>query len=275
MHIHFNSHKKSHSHGNKTLDMDQYAVKSGLAFVNPDLKLLMGVLSLFFCLLSKTGITSVIVAIIMVSLILFIGKVRFCEYLHLILIPFTFILLSAIVLLVDISKQKLGFIDIPVFGWYLAITKASLFISARVSIKALCSVTCLYMISLSTPMYEIIAVLRKCKTPEIVIELMYLIYRFIFILLDAYHNMKLSADTRLGYRNLKRSYHSFFGICMNLFVISFQKASKHFNAMEARGYDGSLMFLEEKKQLTKIQIRISAVYVFVILICLVVERIGI
>jgi cobalt/nickel transport system permease protein len=275
MHIHLRFLRKKHSHGNRTLDMDQYAVKSGLAYVNPDLKLFVGVISLILCLLSERGITSIIIAGIMIGFILYFGKVKVTDYWHLILIPFSFILLSGIVLLIDVSQNRMGFIDIPLFNHYLVITEYNLNMSIKVSVKALCSVTCLYMISLSTPMYEVIGVLRKCKVPELVIELMYLIYRFVFVLLESYNNMRTAADTRLGYINWIRSYHSFFGISTNLFVIAFRKASQNFNAMEARGYNGSLMFLEEEKYVTKKHLFISGVYLLFILVILVIERVWI
>lgn len=275
MHFHSRSQKKRHGHGNRTLDMDLYAVKSGLANVNPDFKFWVGVLSLCLCLLSPNGITSIVISIAMIGIILRIGKVKAKDYFRFIQIPLSFILLSQVVLLFDFSKFNVGEISIPFYGYYIIATKETFNYSVLVSIKALCSVTCLYMISLSTPMYEIIAVLRRCKVPEIMIELMYLIYRFIFVLLEAYQNMKQSAKTRLGNTNLIRSYHSFFGICMNLFVISYQKASKHFDAMEARGYNGHLRFLEEKKVITTKHIIICMVYAIIILTVFTIERVWI
>lgn len=275
MHIHSRFQNKRHSHGNRTLDMDLYAVKSGLAHVNPDFKFGIGLLSLILCLLSPKGVTSILIAMTMIVLILHVGNVKPRDYFRFIRIPLSFILLSQIVLLFDLSKIRMGDINIPIMGYYFIATKETFLSSFLVSIKALCSVTCLYMISLSTPMYEIIAVLRRCKVPEIMIELMYLIYRFINVLLEAYQNMKLSAKTRLGYTNWIRAYHSFFGICTNLFVISFQKASKHFEAMEARGYNGHLLFLEEKKVITRKYIIISALYFIIIVTSLIVERIWI
>jgi cobalt/nickel transport system permease protein len=267
--------KKHHNHGNRTLGIDQHAVNSGLAYVNPELKVIVGISSLLICLISKNGITSIIVAIAMIFVTLYYGKIKADEYWHMIMIPFSFILLSGIVLLVDISKCRMGYIDIPIFSTYLIITKESLMSAVIVSTKALCGICCLYMISLSTPLYEIIGVLKRCRVPEIVIELMYLIYRFIFVLLETYHGMKTAADTRLGYINLKRSYQTFFGVCSNLFVVAFKKASKSFDAMEARCYDGKLTFLEKKKLVTAKQIQVVGVYLFGTIIILVLERIWI
>ncbi|PXV96145.1 cobalt/nickel transport system permease protein [Lachnotalea glycerini] len=276
MHIHFNKkHRKYHKHGGKTLDIDQYAVQSGLVDMNPDLKLLTGVLSLVLCLMSPNGITAIVVAVFMLYITLYHGKLKALQYFNLILIPLFFITLSGLVLLVDFSKKKFGFFNISILGGYLIVTQTSMKTAFLVSTRALCSITCLYMISLSTPLFEIIGVLRKYKVPEIIIELMYLIYRFIFILLEAYHNMKTAADTRLGYCNIKRSYYSFFGICSNLFVIAFQKASKSFDAMEARGYNGNLKFLEKDKPVKRLQIVFFLFYCFIMFMILVLERIGI
>jgi energy-coupling factor transporter transmembrane protein EcfT len=159
MHFHLKGQSyKYHKHGNRTLQIDQYAVQSGLAYVNPDCKLFAGICSLLLCLLSRYGIM-----------------------------------------------------------------KESIRAAMLISTKAMCSITCLYMISLSTPVHEIIGVLYKCKIPKIMIELMYFVYRFIFILLESYHNMKTAADTRLGYINLKRSYDSFFVSALIFLLFHFKR----------------------------------------------------
>lgn len=266
-------HKKQHSHGNRTLDIDQLAVRSGLAKFNPDLKIVVGIGSLIICLLSKNCVSAVIAAFVMIFLTVHFGKIKCKDYWHMIMIPFTFIALSGIVILVDFSKVQGGVIDIPFFTIYLSITKTTIISAASVSIKAFCGICCLYMISLSTPLYEIIGVLKRCRVPKIIIELMYLMYRFIFILLDAFHNMNLSAETRLGYITLQRSYQSFFGVCSNLLVVAFKKASQSFDAMEARGYDGIIAFIEKKKPITRKQIVVVGIYFISLIMILAAERI--
>jgi cobalt/nickel transport system permease protein len=266
-------HKKQHSHGNRTLDIDQLAVHSGLAKFNPDLKIGLGIGSLIICLLSKNCISAIIAACVMIFVTVHLGKIKCKEYWNMILIPFTFIALSGIVILVDFSKVQQGFIDIPIFTIYIAITKTTIISAAIVSIKAFCGICCLYMISLSTPLYEIIGVLKRCRVPKIIIELMYLMYRFIFILLDAFYNMNLSAETRLGYITLQRSYQSFFGVCSNLLVVAFKKASRSFDAMEARGYDGTITFIDKKKPITRKQIVVVGIYFISLIMTLTAERI--
>lgn len=62
-------------------------------------------------------------------------------------------------------------------------------------LKALGAVSALYMMTLTTPLSEIIAVLRKAHVPKLIIELMNMIYRYIFIMIDTHSRMKNSAES--------------------------------------------------------------------------------
>lgn len=236
-----------HTHGGQILKMERYAACSRLASLNSMLKMVTGVASLCICVLSSGSLTPMAVGAVMVFATVFLGNMEGRAYLHLMLLPFSFIMLSTIAILVDITRQGLGFIDIPIGSFYLSITKESLMETQRVILKALGALTCLYMISLSTPLHEIIGVLKRCRVPALMIELMYFIYRFLFILMDVYRQMKTAANSRLGYQNLKRSYRTFFGICTNLLVLAFYRARRTFDAMESRCYDGNVRFMEEEK----------------------------
>ena len=48
--------------------------------------------------------------------------------------------------------------------------------------RAMGGVSCLYFLSLSTPLPEVIHCLEKIHVPQVVLELMFLIYRFLFLL---------------------------------------------------------------------------------------------
>ena len=115
-------------------------------------------------------------------------------------------------------------------------------------LKIFAAISALQMLTLSTPSSEIIYVLRKAHVPKIVVELMSLIYRYIFILMDVYTKMKNSAKSRQGYCDFKTSCYTFGGIASNMFIISLGKANAYYDAMEARCYDGELLFLEEDKK---------------------------
>lgn len=136
-------------------------------------------------------------------------------------------------------------------------------------LKVFAGISALEMMTLSTPISEIICVLRKAHVPKIIIELMSLIYRYIFILMDVSIKMKNSAKSRQGYCDFKTSCYTFGSIASNILIISLKKANAYYDAMEARCYDGDLMFLEEHKSVEIMQIVFSVVFiVFLILIWL-------
>lgn len=103
-------------------------------------------------------------------------------------------------------------------------------------------------ISLSTTVPEFIGVLQSLKIPGVVIELMYLVYRYIFVLLERFEQMNIAAQSRLGYQGVRGSFYTFTHLGGNLLVSSFRQSSLCFDAMESRGYQGKLDFLTEKKE---------------------------
>lgn len=115
-------------------------------------------------------------------------------------------------------------------------------------LKVMGSLSCLYFISLTTPMIDVISVLAKLKVPSFLIELISLVYRFIFIVLETSEMMFISQNSRLGYRDIKTSYKSLGALASTLFIRSFKRANDLYTALEARGYNGELKVLEEQVQ---------------------------
>jgi cobalt/nickel transport system permease protein len=83
-------------------------------------------------------------------------------------------------------------------GGYLAVDDASLLYGVNLFFTALSAVSCLYFLSLTTPMVDIMGALRRMRCPAILIELMFLMYRFTFVLLDTAHAISILAKCRLG-----------------------------------------------------------------------------
>lgn len=127
------------------------------------------------------------------------------------------------------------------------------------------------MMSLSTPINEFITVLKKLHLPEMLAELMNLIYRYIFILFDVAVQMQTAARARLGYVNFYRSCKSFAGIAGNLFLIALKKAGTYYDAMVSRGYDGTMDFLTEDKPLKLWQIFGSVLYFLIMIFIAIIE----
>lgn len=264
-----------HSHGEQIVSAESWMSGSVLESQNPGIKMILALSSLWICIISKSVVTPVAIGLAMVFITLYFGKMDGRTYARFLCIPVSFLLLSGMVLLVDITRQRYGFLDIPVGAFYLSVTKDSIAETGLVMAKALAGITCLFMLSFSTPVNEIAGVLKRLRVPPLVIELVYFIYRFLHILLETYSHMHIAADSRLGYRSVSGAYASFTSICTNLLVLAFFRASKSFDAMESRCYDGAVQFLEREKPVTGGQVALLAVYLVAAAAMLVLERIWI
>lgn len=259
------THRHNHDHG--ILSMDRFAQNSSLKDINPTLKLGISVASLFYCIAINSNLIPLIIAIIMTSATIIAAKTPVSYYFSLMKFPIIFIVISFLTLVINFPKEAMGVFNLKLFNFYLCITKEGLFEGMRVTIKAYSAVTCLYFINLTTPIQDIIEVLKKLHVPNIVIELMYLIYRYIFLLMDVQHKMTISAMSRLGYMDRKNSWYTFSHISGNVIVNSFRRSSSSYDAMESRCYDGEISFLTREKKVKGSHIIIAILYIAVIFIC--------
>ena len=241
-------HRIAHKHGEGSA-IDYYAYASRIREWNPTFKVAFALLTLLLCVVLNNPFVSVAVILTMAYLTVVKGGIPLSAYLSVLLIPLTFIILGTIAIGIDFSSQPQGDFNLN-FGWgYLFTSMEKLQEMAFLMLKVFGAVSAMIMMTLSTPSSEIIGVFRKAHVPRLIIELMNLIYRYIFILLDVFNNMKNSADARQGYCDFKTACYTFGSVASNMLVVSMKKANAYYTAMEARGYDGELNFLEADKKL--------------------------
>ena len=231
------------------ISIDIYAQGSRLKSVNPTLKLCTLLALVIICIASGTAITGVFLTLAALVLAVLVGGLRMREYVRIIALPASFLLVAGLALLFDVSSEPGGLLNLPIFGFWLSVSTTSQDRTALIVSRALGAVSCLTLLSVTTPMPDIISTMRKAHCPDLVIDLMYLIYRYIFILLSLHHTMHDAATSRLGFRNYGTSMHTTGKLYANLLARSYQLASKNFDAMESRCYDTGIRFLEHKKEL--------------------------
>lgn len=255
-----------HKH-DRFLTIDIIAQNSRLNKVNPALKFWMVLILMLLSVFSNSYFVGLFLAVFMLVLIVLAGGMELHDYLSVLALPLSFLLLSGLALLFEYSLQPSGLINLHVFKGYFIVSRPSQLRAALVLSRALGAISCLYLLSLSTTMSEIIGVLRRSHTPDIIIELMYLIYRYTFILLDMHRSMKDAAGSRLGFMNFSTSVQTTGRIYSNLLARSYRQANINFDAMESRCYTGEIRFLESQKKVTFIQVTAA--------VCLILFTLGI
>ncbi|MEG0961516.1 MAG: cobalt ECF transporter T component CbiQ [Lachnospiraceae bacterium] len=231
--------------------IDFYAYQSKLRYLNGGYKVLFSGLTLLLCMVLNDAWVSITVILVMGMMNLCGNHLKIREYLHLLKIPIAFLLLTSAAIIFGISTKPLGDYKVSFIGIYIYLNQQDVFRAFTLFLRAMGGVSALYLMALSTPISELTIVLRKAHIPNLVIELMNMIYRFIFILTDVQKQLKIAAISRLGTVNFHTSCKSFGQIAGNLFLLSLKKADIYYDAMISRCYDGKLLFLEEEKKVSK------------------------
>ena len=225
--------------------IDKLCYYSKLRYVNASEKFIYSIITLLFCVVSRSIAVALLVLLANGILTVKKGGIPLSRYRKLLMIPLAFLFLSTLAIIVNISRTPLDAFALSVGSYYITGSRASLAFAVQLIATALASVSCLYFLSLNTPMTDIRLVLRKIHCPELVIELMMLIYRFIFVLMEISSAISTAQDSRLGNKDFKTSLKSFGALASVLLIRAMKKSNALYDAMESRCYDGKLRVLNE------------------------------
>lgn len=115
---------------------------------------------------------------------------------------------------------------------------------AQVCGRSLGGLAALLFLALTTPLIDIIALLRRLKAPEVLLDIMVLCYRTLFVFSESVHNTITAQSSRLGYATARHSMRSLGGLVANITVQVWQRSQALHLAAMARNNDGPLRFLE-------------------------------
>lgn len=240
--------------------IDKICYRSRLRYVNAGEKFAFSVLTLCICVAGRTPLTSAAVLAAAGTLTVWKGGVPFFRYMKYMAVPLAFMVLSTLAILLHVRKEPMNFFALQIGSWYITTGVDSLMYAGNLILTALSAVSCLYFLSFTTPMPDILEVLRKLHCPKLLLELMFLIYRFIFVLLDIADKLSVAQKCRLGNRNYHTSMKSFGMLGSALMIRAVGKSNKLYQAMEARCYEDTIHVLSEDRPPKKKMI--AAIFLF-------------
>ena len=246
--------------------IDKLCYRSNLRYVNAGEKFAYSLLTLCMCIVSRSILLALLVLTVNSFLTVGMGGIPLFRYRNLMLVPLVFLLLSTLAIIVNISRTPLDAYAIPLGSFYITGSFASLYQGLQLILTAMASVSCLYFLALNTPMTDILNELRKLKLPGLLLELMLLIYRFIFVLLEIASSILTAQKSRLGNRDFKTSVKSFGAMVSVLFVRSLKKSGALYDAMESRCYVGTIHVLTENYPPKKAEIFLILLFEILLLL---------
>lgn len=219
--------------------IDKYAYTNKLRNFNPMAKFCFAVGVLLISLINRNIYIHLSVIFIMLLMTVFIAGIPFRKYLRFLRIPLIFIILSIISILLSASRDENIFIAaFKIRDFYLGINKASIPQAQLLFFRAFACISAMYFLTLTTPMDQQIKIFKKFKIPNSVLELMVLMYRFIFILLEEYHEIYNAQNIRFGYTSLKKSYRSLSLLIKVLFIRVMNRNKDMSIALDSKLYKG-------------------------------------
>lgn len=135
-------------------------------------------------------------------------------YLKLLALPLGFTLLSVPALVVNVSPvDQLIALQTDLWqgqawlvgNWLLYISQTGITQVAQMLPRLWATTSCLYFMLLTVPFIEVLQVLQQLRCPVLLIELLQLMYRFIFTLLAIAEELWTAQNARCGYRTYQRS----------------------------------------------------------------------
>jgi len=143
-------------------------------------------------------------------------------------IPFTYLFKRALVVLpfiflviISISFMKGG----------------NLLVLWNVVIKSVLSVLLMILLTSTTPFQKLLNGLNDLKMPKIMVLIISFMYRYIFITVDEVNRMKRARDSRAVRLNRRNDFITAGNIIGSLFIRSYERGERIYQAMLARGFD--------------------------------------
>lgn len=254
----FRTKNKAYKQKNSLSVIDQLNHASKLSKLNTGYKMLLTLVLLVFCLINSNILVSIFIILLTTFITVYVGKIGLKQYLKLFIIPLSFLILSCLAIAVNFTDKlpSESIISVKLWTVFCFITKSSLLSSLVVFLRVLACVSVLYFLIVNTPVDRILAYLKRLHFPNILIELMFLIYRFIFYLWEITSEMIIAAKLRFGFTSYPKTIRTIGMIGSNIFIVSFKKAQKFYNSMESRLYNGSLNFIFIEPKITPVEILI-------------------
>ena len=233
------------------ISIDQLAYQSGMRQVSAVEKTAYALMTLVICVAGRSLEASAAAFVVNEFLVIRKGKISPLRYRKMLLVPLAFLILGTGAIVVNISETPLDAFAFQMGGWYLTGSRAGVRKGLELCAVAMSAVSSLYFLAVSTPVTDVLGVLRKIRVPALFLELMLLIYRFIFILLGTAEGIMTAQKSRLGNRNLRTGIRSFGMMGSALFIRSVKRAGALYDSMEARCYDGEIRVLSRERPVRK------------------------
>ncbi|ENM5738114.1 cobalt ECF transporter T component CbiQ [Vibrio mimicus] len=128
------------------------------------------------------------------------GRLTSKQYLQWLSLPFGFLAMSLIAMLLTYSDNSARLIaSLPMFDGYVGVSGETVDTALTTLFRCLCSIAATLCFVIITPFNQCVILLKKARLPTVLVEQILLTYRFIFIFIEEAHAIFTAQTLRFGY----------------------------------------------------------------------------
>lgn len=216
--------------------IEQCAYGNRWRFVSPAAKAVFSLGGFVAAFAAGRPEAAAVVAVLVAAVTLAGAGIPLARYLRIALPPLGFLLLGCLSLAysLDFGNEGLVVRWLPE-GWTPPLQLAA---------RSLGALAAMLFLALTTPMVDLIALFRRLRMPEVLLEIMVLCYRMLFVFSEALRDTRTAQAARLGYATPRLALRSLGSLAANLTVQIWQRAHALHVAAQSRNNDGAFRFLE-------------------------------
>ena len=239
----------SEEHSSEFNSVDTAAYKSPMLHWSPLAKLSLIISLLVLDIASKTIWMPVFTFVVGLSLFLYASKLRPPVILmKLFAYAQVLIVISAFIFAVVTPGESVASVNI---GITIHFTDAGISFAILMYARATAALLLLYAFAVSTPVPHLADALKRLRFPDVFVELLVLIYRYTFLLMETAESMHLAAECRFGYSGYKRSMGTTARLAVGIFMRSLDTAEKGQVTLQCRNYRGEFQTLSSFEKRSK------------------------
>ena len=135
-------------------------------------------------------------------------------------------------------------------SWAIVFTEQGVSQAIFVFLRSTAGIIIMLFFATSMPIPHLAYVLCRLRIPKEIIELVVLIYRYSFLVLEQAEAMFLAARCRLGFRGFKNSIRTFSQVAVGMFIRAMDVVERSQVALDCRNFQGDFPLYRDPVPLT-------------------------
>jgi len=226
--------------------IDRYAYSNRIRNVDPAYKATLAVAVLLLCLILDEPLVGLAATVGIWALAVWVAGLPARAFGQILLAEAFFLALVSAGVAISIgvgTPGREGLYAVHLGPMWLSTGPEGLALAARLVTRALGGTAAMNFLAMTTPLVDLVDLFRRLGLPPVLIDLMTLMYRFIFVLMDSLERMYVAQNSRLGYLSWKRALSSAGQLAARLFIDAYRRTERLQISLDARGYHGELRVL--------------------------------